>query len=262
MKNKVNSMKLRVLGCSGGIGGRTFRTTSMLVDEDVLIDAGTGAADLSLSALSRINHVFLTHSHLDHISSLPLILDTVFARRKQALTVYALSETIAVLKKHIFNWEIWPDFSILPNAQTPTLRYQPITLGEVINLDGREVHVLPAKHVVPAVGYELRGAGGSLVFTGDTCVNPQFWELVNRIPSLRYLIIETAFSNQDRALALESKHLCPSLLAEELKNLKSNPAIFITHLKPGEIDLTMQEIDTLLMQWSPKMLQNRQIFVL
>ena len=98
-------MKLRVLGCSGGIGGRTFRTTSMLVDEDVLIDAGTGAADLSLSALSRIDHVFLTHSHLDHISSLPLILDAVFSRRKQALTVYALSETIAVLKKHIFNWE-------------------------------------------------------------------------------------------------------------------------------------------------------------
>jgi ribonuclease BN (tRNA processing enzyme) len=255
-------MRLRVLGCSGGIGGRAFRTTSMLVDEDLLIDAGTGAADLSLTALSRLNHVFLTHSHLDHISSLPLILDAVFSRRKQALTVYALPETIAVLKKHIFNWEIWPDFSVLPNAQMPALRYQPIALGEVINLDGRELHVLPASHVIPAVGYELRGASGSLVFTGDTCVNPQFWEWVNRIPTLRYLIIETAFSDKDRALALDSKHLCPSLLAEELKNLKSSPDIFITHLKPGEIDLTMREIDALLVRWSPRMLQNRQIFVL
>ena len=40
-------MKFRVLGCSGGIGARA-RTTSFLVDDDVLLDAGTGVEDLSI----------------------------------------------------------------------------------------------------------------------------------------------------------------------------------------------------------------------
>jgi ribonuclease BN (tRNA processing enzyme) len=70
-------MKVRVLGCSGGIGGYHLRTTSMLVDHDILIDAGTGVADLSLAELALIDHVFLTHSHLDHIASLPLLIDSV-----------------------------------------------------------------------------------------------------------------------------------------------------------------------------------------
>ena len=45
-------MKLRVLGCSGGIGARA-RTTSFLVDEDILIDAGTGVEDLSVDDIAQ-----------------------------------------------------------------------------------------------------------------------------------------------------------------------------------------------------------------
>ena len=253
-------MRLKVLGCSGGIGGRHFRTTSLLVDDDVLIDAGTGAFDLSITALSQIDHVFLTHSHLDHISALPLILDAVSAAREKPLTVYALSQTIAALRAHIFNWEIWPDFSVLPSADAPALVYRTIELDEVVDLEGRMIRVLPANHVVPAVGYELRGKLASLVYTGDTCMSPDFWQQVNNISRLKYLIIETAFCNRDRALAEQSKHLCPSLLAEELDSLKLIPEIFITHLKPGEIDLILREIDQMAAKWSPKMLQNRQNF--
>ena len=62
-------MQIRILGCSGGVSAN-LRTTSLLVDGDVLIDAGTGVGDLSLEEMSRIQHVFLTHSHLDHIAIL------------------------------------------------------------------------------------------------------------------------------------------------------------------------------------------------
>lgn len=254
-------MKLRVLGCSGGIGGRHLKTTSMLVDDDILIDAGTGAAELSVPALSRVDHVFLTHSHLDHICSLPLMLDAVSAKRNSPVKVYALAETIQALRNYVFNWEIWPDFSVLPSLESPAMTYHPIVVGEVVDLNGRQIRALPASHVVPALGYELIGSSGSLAFTGDTCVNEEFWFWLNRIEKLRYLIIETAFSNKDHDLALQSKHLCPSLLVQELKNLKSNPEIFITHLKPGEIDATMREIEHLAESWSPKMLQNRHCFV-
>src|SRR5213075_1957021 len=127
-------MKLRVLGCSGGIGGRHLRTTSMLLDNDVLIDAGTGVADLSLTELSLIDHVFLTHSHLDHIASIPFMVDTVGGMREKPVTVHASRATIEILKNHLFNWAIWPDFSEIPTPQAPFLRYEEISLGQTVRL--------------------------------------------------------------------------------------------------------------------------------
>ena len=252
-------MKLRVLGCSGGIGGN-LRTTSMLLDHDVLIDAGTGVCDLSLDELSVVDHVFLTHSHLDHIVSVPFVLDSVAGMRDRPLTIYATRDTIESLQQHIFNWKIWPDFSQIPNPQRPCMRYQTIAVGETVMLNGRAITPLPANHVVPAVGYHLDSGASSLVFTGDTTTQDDFWEMVNRIENLEYLIIESAFPNAEKDLALVSRHLCPSLLAEELVKLKQKPSIYITHLKPGEGELTMREIGECVLGHSPKMLTSGHIF--
>lgn len=253
-------MKLRVLGCSGGIGGRHLRTTSMLLDNDVLIDSGTGVADLSLTELSLIDHIFVTHSHLDHITTIPFIVDTVGGMRNQPLVIHALPATIEILKNHMFNWSIWPDFTQIPSAEKPFLKYEPLQVGETINLAGRRIVALPANHVVPAVGYQLDSGTGSLVFTGDTTTNDLLWRMVNRLKNLRYLIIETAFCNKEKNLAIASKHLCPSMLADELAKLERSAEIFITHLKPGEIELTMQEIADCAGQYQPRMLQNNQVF--
>ena len=252
-------MKLRILGCSGGIGGN-FRTTSMLLDSDVLIDAGTGVGNLSVAELCKIDHVFVTHSHLDHIASIPLMVDSVGYMRDKPLTVYATGATLEIIKQHIFNWKIWPDFSQIPNADKPYMRYQEIRLGQAVKLGGRTITALPANHVVPAVGYHMDSGKGSLVFTGDTASQDALWEVVNRIPNLRYILIETAFSNGEKELAALSKHLCPSTLAAELLKLKLDPEIFITHLKPGEVELTMQEISECVQGRSPTMLQNGHVF--
>ncbi len=253
-------MKVKVLGCSGGIGGKHLRTTSLRLDNDVLIDAGTGVTDLSLTELSMIDHIFLTHSHLDHIATIPFIVDTVGAMRDKPLTIYGIEETIDTLKKHIFNWSVWPDFATIPTAEKPFMRYQRIKLGQTISFGSRKLTVLPANHTVPAVGYLLDSGRGSLVFTGDTYTNDALWKVVNRIPNLKYLIIETAFCNREKQLAVASKHLCPSLLAEELAKLERSAEIFITHLKPGEIELTMQEIEEYAGDYKPRMLQNGQVF--
>lgn len=252
-------MKLRTLGCSGGIGGN-LRTTSLLLDHDVLIDAGTGVGDLSLAEMCVIDHVFVTHSHLDHIACLPLLLDSVGFMRDKPLVIHATDETLAILRKHVFNWEIWPDFSAIPNLHQPILRYESLVLGETVEAGGRRITPLPANHVVPAVGFQIDSGKTSLVFSGDTTVCDALWEAVNRIRNLQYLIIETAFSNAEKELALVSKHLCPSLLAEELRKLKLDPEIYITHLKPGEIELTMQEVGECVQGFVPKMLQNGQVF--
>ena len=124
-------MELRVLGCSGGIG-TNMSTTSLLVDDDVLIDGGTGLSELSLEEMSRIRHIFVTHSHLDHIAGIPMLLDSVFETTQQPLVVHAREETIRTLRKHIFNWQIWPDFSVLPSAEQPVLRFEVMQPGESI----------------------------------------------------------------------------------------------------------------------------------
>jgi len=252
-------MRLKVLGCSGGIGG-SLHTTAFLIDQDILIDAGTGLNELSLSELCSIDHVFITHAHLDHICSLPFLVDSAGWMRNRPLTVYASAATIETLKRHIFNWTIWPDFSEIPNAEQPIMRFCEIELGEVVTLQGRRICSIPAVHTVAAVGYHLDSGQGSLVFSGDTHVNDSLWEVVNQIDKLRYLIIETAFSNGEKNLADLSLHLCPSLLAGELAKFKGDAEIFVTHLKPGEVELTMREIETSMAKLNPRMLLNNQMF--
>jgi ribonuclease BN (tRNA processing enzyme) len=251
-------MRLRVLGCSGGIGGH-LRTTSFLLDRDVLVDAGTGVGDLSLSELAQIDHVFLTHAHLDHVASIPFLVDSVGAMRERPLVVHATRATLEMVRAHIFNWKIWPDFSEIPDRAQPYLSYEPQELGETVELGGRRITPLPANHTVPAVGFRLDSGRSSLAFSGDTTNHDAFWHEVNRIPNLRYLIVETAFCNRERDLAVASKHLCPSMLAEELAKLAPRPEIFITHLKPGEIELTMQEIEAAAAEFRPRMLLNNQV---
>lgn len=253
-------MKLRVLGCSGGIGGQHLRTTALLVDHDILIDAGTGVTDLSIAEMAAIDHVFLTHSHLDHIAALPLMIDTVADRRQTPVTVYGTAAVISILRQHIFNWAIWPDFAEVPNAEQPLMRYQIIAPGVATALGGRRFTALPVDHTVPAVGYCVDSGAASLVFSGDTGISDEFWRAVNRIANLRHLIVECAFSNREERLAVLSKHLCPAMLERELQKLERACEIYITHLKPGQSELTMEEIARCLGGFQPRMLQNNQIF--
>ena len=253
-------MKLRVLGCSGGIGGRHLRTTSFLVDHDILIDAGTGVAELSLPELAAIDHVFLTHAHLDHVLALPLMIDAVGSRRDRPVMVYAAAGVLEALRRHIFNWSIWPDFSKLPDEAHPFVRFVPIEVGAAVSIGDRKITALPVAHTVPAVGYCLDSGTGSLVFSGDTGPSEAFWQAVRGVSNLRYLLVECAFSNQECDLAELSKHMCPRLLADELHRLKRPCELFITHLKPGDIERTMLEIESCLSDFNPEMLQNNQVF--
>lgn len=252
-------MRVRVLGCSGGIGGRHLRTTSLLVDHDILIDAGTGLSDLPLADLAAIDHVFITHSHLDHIAALPLMIDSVADLRDHPLTIHATAATLETIRSHVFNWAIWPDFSEIAIRDRPVMRYNPVTVGQRVVLGARSITAVPAEHTVPAVGYHLDSGTGSLVFTGDTTVNDLLWPVLNRIGNLRYLIIETAFSNREEALARISKHLCPRLLGEELAKLTIPAEIYVTHLKPAQIGLIMDEIAGMAGAVIPQILQSDQV---
>jgi ribonuclease BN (tRNA processing enzyme) len=248
-------MILNVLGCSGSIAAGC-KTTAFLLDNDVLIDAGTGVGDLTLDALARIDHIVISHSHLDHILSIGLLADSVMRVRslpeRGPIRVHALPETLAALKAHIFNGAIWPDFTRLPSADQPILELVPFQVGEVLLLNGKRIEVLSASHTVPAVGFAVEcatqlgatEAPGWWVFTGDTGPNPLLWERLRRM-RVAHLVIETAFSDEERQLARISRHLCPSALGHELAQLEGSVDVHITHIKPGEVDAVMSEIGRL-----------------
>tara|TARA_R110002073_G_scaffold290243_2_gene455155 strand:+ start:2386 stop:3090 length:705 start_codon:yes stop_codon:yes gene_type:complete len=232
----------------------------MLLDTDILIDAGTGVGDLSIKELAGIDHIFVTHAHLDHVAFIPFLLDSVGHMRHQPLTVHATEPTLSILKQHLFNWHIWPDFTQIPDCKNPYLRFEKISIGTVVAFGDRKITPLPANHIVPAVGFQLDSGTASLVFTGDTTTNDALWDSVNKIKNLRYLIIESAFCNQNREIAIKSKHLCPSLLLAELEKLERDAEIYITHLKQGEAKLTMREIEACAGKFNPHKLMNQQLF--
>lgn len=227
-------MQLKILGCSGGIGAE-LRTTSILVDQDVLIDCGTGVGDLSIEALQQIRHLFLTHSHLDHIAYLPLLVDSCFETLLgQPLKVYLQQGTADALMQHIFNGQIWPDFTSLPSVGQAVLELQIISPGDLITLADRVFEPIAVAHTVPALGYRVETwAGKAFAFSGDTGSCDSFWQVLNRHPRLDLLLIECAYSNRESVLAGKAAHYCPKTLLIDLAKLHHQPEIFISHLKVG-----------------------------
>lgn len=234
-------MRIQILGCNGGIGGGA-RTTSLLVDDDVLIDAGTGVADLSLDAMAAIDHVFLTHSHLDHVACIPFLLDSVGSRRRQPLVVHGQEATLAALRQHLFNNALWPDFTCIPTAAAPYLRFEVLAPGQTQIVAGRRFHSVAVTHTVPAVGYLISNGVATFAFSGDTTSTEQFWQEVNACPDLAHVAIETSFVDAEEALAQLSGHLSPRLLAAELGKFTRNVPVYITHLMPGEDEAILAEI--------------------
>ena len=245
----AGDLVIRVLGCSGSIAAGD-RTTAFLVDHDTLIDAGTGVGDLTLDELVRIDRIFITHSHLDHVLGIGLMADTVLRRRRDAgrppIEVHALPATLQALRQHVFNGLIWPDFTQVPTPEAPALRMLAFELGQRVAAGSRCIEVLPASHVVPAVGFAVFGdqnpQSPAWVFTGDTGPNPALW---SRLASLTVtsLVIETAFGDDEHALAALSGHLHPAALLRELQHLDPAVQVYITHIKPGELGVVMQEIE-------------------
>jgi ribonuclease BN (tRNA processing enzyme) len=215
----------------------------MLIDDDVLIDAGTGIGDLELADLDSIRHVFLTHAHLDHVAGLPMLVDRVFAENFTVpLTVYARAETLRAIQEHLFNGVIWPDFTALPTAENPMLRYQPCRPGDIIRVGHRDFRAVDVNHSVPSLGYTVQNSGGAFAVSGDTKTNETLWPVLNACDDLRVLVIEVSFPDEMERLATESGHYCPRTLTRDLERLRHSPEIWLTGMKPGEEAVILQQV--------------------
>ena len=215
----------------------------MLIDDDVLIDAGTGIGDLVLSDLRSIRHVFLTHAHLDHIAGLPMLADAVFdERNQQPLTVYAREETLRAIKDHLFNDVIWPDFARLPSPENPMLRYRVCSPGDTVTIDDRDFYAVDVMHSVPSLGFTVQNSGGVFAVSGDTKSNETLWPVLNACDDLKVLVIEVSFPDEMENLAAEAGHYCPRTLTRDLERLRHDPEIWLTGMKPGEESRILKQV--------------------
>jgi len=235
-------MRFRVLGCFGTIGN-DHHTTSFLVDDDILIDAGSGLGTLPLEALSKIDHVFLSHAHMDHIALLPMLVDASLSQRGKPLVVHASRSTLETLSDHVFNWKVYPDFRNIHSGDHPALEFSVMEPDVPLDIGGRQISAIPIVHSIPTVAFHIRGDEGSLVVSTDMTVSDEFWPVVNEIDDLRYLLIESAFQNARRDLCEASGHLCPSLLYGELQRLKRAARILILHMKTSAESQIRKEIE-------------------
>lgn len=224
---------IKVLGASGS-KAKNHNTTSFQIFKDIIIDAGNVLNALG-NETKDINHIFLTHSHADHIADLPFIIETFFEERSSPLTIYALEETIDVLQKHSFNNKIWPDFTkikLLKNDNF-SLILKPIKINETINIHNYFIKAIHAEHIAGSCGYIVTKKNQSFIISGDTYINPILWEEINNNKTIKSLIIECSFPDKLENLATLTKHLTPSLIAKQLQNLKRKDiSIFFYHLKP------------------------------
>ncbi|WP_114416867.1 3',5'-cyclic-nucleotide phosphodiesterase [Marinospirillum perlucidum] len=228
-------MKVEILGCSGGMGlGQ--QTTCYRINEHTLLDSGSGLGNLPQNELLKIKNIFLTHSHLDHVCFLPLLIDNLFEAIKTPIQVYALPEVIETLQEHIFNWKIWPDFSTLPNKHNPVVAFNEITPWQKIEVEGISYTPFPVEHIVPTCGYHLLSdSGQTLAFTGDTTYSDSVVETINQLGKLDVLMTECAFPDRLYELGKMSKHLTPVMVKDLLKTLKTPPGqIWLSHLKPSQ----------------------------
>jgi cAMP phosphodiesterase len=236
---------MRVLGCSGGeLPGH--RTTCFLVDGRLAIDAGALTASLPLDELLKVDDIVLTHSHFDHVKDVPLLSDLLVGRRKAPVRVHASTECARTLRESVFNDELWPDFTRIPNLQAPVIEVIPFDPEKPFKAGRYTVKPVPVHHPVESVGFVLSDGKTSIGVSGDTGPTARFWSKVNGERRLKALLVELSFPNELQWLADVSGHLTPRTLESELGKLSRNGfPVLLYHLKPAYVAKLKRELAAL-----------------
>ena len=239
---------IKMLGAYGGKSkGRAMTCIQVDSENKILIDAGEILNSLGSKA-SNVEHIFVTHSHLDHIVEIPLLIDMTFSSRKKPLKIYASKKTILHIEEHILNWHIWPDFSEIEmiSYRDKAVRFIEIEENEVVEIDNCMIKAIKNNHTNSSFGYVVSKEDKSILFTSDTYCCNKIWEEINGDKRIKSVIIDVSFPSRFAKLAYDSKHLTPDLLHKELQKLKRDDVkIYIYHLKPSYEDEILKELEEL-----------------
>ena len=220
-----------MLGAYGGSTPR-HRQTSFLIDGTVALDAGALTSALELEEQARVRAILVTHSHMDHVNSLPFLVENVFGKVDGPIEVIAPPEVVASLKTHLFNNDLWPDFTRIPNHLLPVVSFRAVEPNTPFAVNGLTAVAIPVAHVVPTYGYLVSDAHSSVIFSGDTGPTDAIWKRACLEKKLAAIFVECSFPNAMQEIAEISKHLTPSTLAREIGKFPPKVAINIYHMKP------------------------------
>ncbi len=238
-------MKVRILGSSAHDAKHMQYTSSYIIDDVVAIDAGCLGTWGTPQDQQQVRAVFLTHSHVDHVGSLPLFVENVFTPDESCPVIYGHAETIESLRSSIFNDRIWPDFVRLSTPAVPFLRLETLEPEQPVTVFGLKVTPILVDHVVPTFGYVIDDGTCSVIFGGDSGPTKRLWEIACETENLRGVFLEAGFPNSIRWLAATSHHLTPELFAKEVAKIPDGTRIVAVHLKPRYRDEIVQELENL-----------------
>ena len=236
-------MKIRVLGCHGS-QLPNYNTTSFLLGQNVLLDAGTITTVLSLREQLKIDYVFITHAHLDHVRDIAFLADNIFFQhRKNPLVIVSTKGILDSLHRHLLNNVIWPDFSKIPSAKAPLVKFRAIVPGKKQTIGDLQIKAIDLNHVVETVGYVIESKGKALMFLGDTGPTKEVWQAAQKTKGLQAIFIETSLPDSMKDVADMTGHLTPFSLQAELKKLKGKkPDIYLYHMKPSYQEVIRKEV--------------------
>jgi ribonuclease BN (tRNA processing enzyme) len=243
---KEGDMEIKVLGCSGAeFPGH--RPPSFLLSDKIIFDTGSLTHILDIEGQLRIKHIFITHSHLDHILGIPFLADNLLYRKKKhRVNIYSIPSVIKTIRKSLLDGSIWPDFTVIPNTHEGILNLIELKSGHLIKLDGYTITTHPVHHSVPATGYLVAdGKKRRFFYTGDTGPTDSTWEEIGG-RQIHCLFIEVSFPSRMEEIALRTGHLTPRLLKMELLKIKPHPErIFVIHIKPQYFEAIKSEVQKL-----------------
>jgi ribonuclease BN (tRNA processing enzyme) len=225
---------LRVIGCHGGETPK-HRTSAFVVDDRIAIDAGSLTSGMELSAQCALEAVLVSHPHLDHIRDLATIADNRSQNGVAPLIIASTKHTIGALKKHFFNDLLWPDFSRIPTARRPAIRYLELTPEKPAIIAGYEVKAIRVNHTVECCAFTIRRGNRALAYSGDTGPTDRLWQVLSATEGLKALLMEVSFPNDEGRLARVSGHHTPNTMARDLRKLpgaKELPTL-LYHIKPS-----------------------------
>ena len=235
-------MRLKVLGAYGASDAE-HNLTGYLIDDWFAVDAGTLTSKLSFAQQSRVQAVFITHPHADHIRDLPHLIQNRFSQPSTPLTIFAAKEVLELIIRDVFNGIVWPDFAeiVSPVNNKPVVQYRALNPGKRIVFNEVGITAVLVDHQIPAAGVLLELNGQSIVFTGDTGPTSEIWKRTNKLENVVAVVTEASFPNDQQQLADETAHLSPNTFGEELKKITVDAPVYASHRKiPFERDIESQ----------------------
>lgn len=236
-------MKIKVIGSSVD-GSPCQFAASYLINDQIAIDAGS-IGFMSVAAQKRVKHIVISHSHLDHIASLPIFIDNVYEPSPDSVIVYGMPSVIGCLQDNFFNDRVWPDVVRLSQEESPFLKFVAIENGQPFQLGNLSLTPVELDHVVPTFGFIVDDGVSAVALVSDTGPTEMIWDFANRNVRLKCVMLESAFPNSMGWLAEKTKHLTPELMRTEYNKLDRCVRVIVVHIKPAYYEEVTAELRAL-----------------